>query len=600
MPRDLFQHHATGSEITPARFKALQDAKKDLALRADALDAAGEIGRASLIENIRSADPHPMWERLIERIITLPLYDFPQFAAELKQTMSKQPYLIATLENMPWGNGRPKYVNGTTAAIGTVTLVAEPVKNYRPVPQLQRRTGSRADDARRLETILNGGEYTFGVLTSAARVALHGELRTEIKRQMKLFKNIRKLLNKFGAKLVARSTEITVNRDGAYVHHNLFITKTKNQDKINAGIELISGSIYHDMDVVRDAKSCAEYAIKEPVAAKEAPELLHDPAIASWLFHALRGHRFVEFSRSDNNKANGPLIVHDSEETPLSLIAPDSDGIGASPALSPQRRQQTKQKAASDNHPASLGIHADGSATTIKEDGAEEENAIVKIRRPNFHVLPQREPVLIIRNHTNDPKTAVGKDNLKKIQEIHEASLREWRNNCAADPIDALKKINRLQDRVFYFGGELKNSVDTSLDIETRLIAPNSSLLSVPAESGPPTTKTFPAKARMSLLYPTKPADADDEDADPYSSIQVYEALWFLRHNFDKKPKEYSAPDYEESKYDRKVREGRNRLRHEEWERINKTAAKLKRQYMLREIDIPNLIPPDRGRHDLR
>ena len=327
---------------------ALQKAKEDLARRAAALDEAGEIERASLIEDIRSADPHPTWEWLIERISALPLYDLPRLAAELKKTMSEQTYLIATLENMAWGNGRPKYINGTTAAIGAVTLVADPVKNYRPVPQLQRRTGSRADDARRLETILSCGEYTFGVLTSAARVALHGDLCTEIKRQIKLFKSIRKLLNRFGAKLVARSTEITVNGDGAYIHHNLFITKTKNQKKINAGIERIAGASYHDRDVVRDAKACAEYAIKEPVLAKESPELLHDPAIAGWLFHELRGHRFVEFSRSDYNKTNGPLIApDDAEETPLSQIAPDSDGVGAAPALASPPRQQAKKKAES-------------------------------------------------------------------------------------------------------------------------------------------------------------------------------------------------------------------------------------------------------------
>ena len=121
----------------------------------------------------------------------------------------------------------------------------------------------------------------------------------------------------------------------------------------------------------------------------------------------------------------------------------------------------------------------------------------------------------------------------------------------------SLKKINRLQDGVFAFGTELSNSTDTSLAIEPRLIAPDSSLLCVPAEPESPTTTTFPVDRRMSLSYPPEPTDDDDDE--PYSSTQIYDALWFLRHDFDAKPKEHSKPDYEESEFDHKIREDHNK-----------------------------------------
>jgi hypothetical protein len=311
---------------------------------------------------------------------------------------------------------------GDIVALGDVTGLVAPVESFRAIrflPVIAQRDRRPMLNALRYYQRHNpfGSHLRYAVVTSGQRVPFAGDLRGQVQQLHRVISRFAyEARNRFGVETVYRGTEFPVDQVlSCHPHANLlyaprsFLLPSQWRAFLSWGHRFFG---VHWRDNGRLVKP--EEAIKYPFKPAEL-EQLEGPVIA-WIYLATQGLKlaqplgeFAEFWRELDRRRLKVLLVDGPDGARLCLVEKPS-------------------------RPAALV----GCRASRRRGEPPPENEIICQMAPQSRFCPCAEPVTLVRNYTENPKTWEGLLRLEEIKDIRRRARARWDANGAPDPESAL------------------------------------------------------------------------------------------------------------------------------------------------------------------
>lgn len=327
--------------------------------------------------------------------------------------------------------------NGDIVALGDVTGLVAPIECYRAIrflPVIAQRDRRPMLNALRYYQRHNpfGSYLRLAVVTSGKRLPLGGDLRERMQGLHRLISRFAHEARKpFGVEVVYRGTEFTVDPAiGFHVHTNLLyaprgvLVGPRWQAFLSWAHRFFG---VHWCDNGRLVKP--EEAIKYPFKPAEL-ERLEGPALA-WVYREIRGLKiaqplgdFAQFWRALKHGRLKVLLVDGPDGAKLCLVEKPKRPVPLGGSYRSRRRRSE----------------------------AAPENEIICQIAPQSRFCPRAEPVTLVRNYTENPKTWEGLLRLEEIKDIRRRARARWDANGAPDPapLVATAETRRSQRRTLF------------------------------------------------------------------------------------------------------------------------------------------------------
>lgn len=402
-----------------------------------------------------------------EALIDVPLLDLMKMArnGELRNEAMSSSILA-----LPWG-----YRDTRVLGVGEYSDSRQPIFEYQDTPLLQSRTGRRA----RLAAKIKGLDITglrYCVVTSPTLVTLYGDLASAMDEHLKKVRAVIKEAGLGGFTFIVRTTELVVSERGVNIHSN-FLFKGNNAFPLDKA-EKAAGARCSET-VVYGLERLANYMVKAPIkiageddsdpflsedlyeyketevydtdgmsnafSSKPIKEeyvlaegkfknvLLPKQTILSWLYFALAGRRLIETGRNvDWNalKEQEPANDNDIEYVDFDTMIEKIGHYMYDPKAGPEppslivpkavAEAGEKTKPANENGGNQKKVYAKSTRTQIshinRSVNAMVENEILRVTKPKISAAGYYEPLIMVKNFTESPKTEQGIANFAKIR----------------------------------------------------------------------------------------------------------------------------------------------------------------------------------------
>lgn len=397
---------------------------------------------------------------------------------------------------LPWG-----YRDTRVLGVGEYSDSRQPIFEYQDTPLLQSRTGRRARLAAKIKGLDIAG-LRYCVVTSPALVPLYGDLGSALDEHLKRVRDIIKEAAGNGFTFIVRTTELVVSASGVNLHSNLLfkgndsfplskvtqIAEAKCSETVVYGLERLANYMvkapikidgeddsdtflsedlyeYKETDVY-DTDGMSNVFSSKPIKEKYLLDnrkfknvLLPRLTILSWLHFALAGRRLIETGRNvdwsamkEQEPANGNDIEYTCDYDEMMekighyVYNPDS---GPEPPVlivqKPVAEVGEKTKPATENDSNPKKVYAKSTRTHVphinRSVNAMIENEILRVTKPKISAAGYYEPLIMVKNFTETPKTEQGKENLAKIRSM-QAEYRASLTKEERERMEQMRKQN--------------------------------------------------------------------------------------------------------------------------------------------------------------
>lgn len=357
----------------------------------------------------------------------------------------------------------------------------EHVYEYEDHPLTQARTGRRARLAREIAGLT--GDFRYVVVTSPSLCPLLGDLNGAIDEHFEQLRRVIKVAEKNGYKFTLRTAEFVVSEDGVNVHSNLLFESGENDcsheldphESIAHAINIAAGAVCHS-EAVYDIKKLGIYCCKPPISfSSKKKQTIEDGLgfLDEELLDEVKSFPWRETNISMESGSEAIARHLTDRVVKLKVIQPDvllwlynalrgrrlivkGGQLGGTACLS-IAEGETKEETSNENHSkkrrtACLTTHQERATVqnlqnempVVKSESV--ENEILKLGASRITEAGVNEPVIFIRNYTKQPKTAVGIENLAKIDEARRRYLSDMR----LDGGDYLGPVSRKQVKIYW------------------------------------------------------------------------------------------------------------------------------------------------------